>query len=323
MMMQYIVILLDDTSVSFCHYDNPRRSCHLMPIEILKAGILYAMKQNLSIQFVYPKYEIPVEYQNVINDVDHINIKHACSDVNADIVVLDDISQTIGFSFSKGITYVLRINKKEFFAHITDICSILNNVERLNIVLTDIESFVKKDFEQYSNALETLSEEIEKIYVSGGTVQFNLLTDRMMLDKMNNCGAGDTSITLAPDGKFYVCPAFYVLGEENVMENPCLAVGDLQKGLDIKNSQLYKLDHAPLCRNCDAFQCKRCIWQNKKMTYEVNTPSHEQCVIAHIERNTSRKLLNAIRKHGTFLPEFGVIKDITYLDPFDVRTEWE
>lgn len=100
------------------------------------------------------------------------------------------------------------------------------------------------------------------------------------------------------------------------------SIGDVKYGLGIKNSQLYKLDHAPLCRHCDAYQCKRCIWLNRKMTYEVNTPSHEQCVMAHLERNASRELLNAIRKHGTFLPEQEEIKEITYLDPFDVRKEW-
>ena len=58
------------------------------------------------------------------------------------------------------------------------------------------------------------------------------------------------------------------------------------------------------------------------MTFEVNTPSHEQCVMAHLERNASRDLLNAIRNHGQFLPEQEEIKEITYLDPFDVRKEW-
>lgn len=51
-MIQYLVILLDDTSTSFCHYSNNRKERNLMPIEILKAGIIYAMKENLNIQFV-------------------------------------------------------------------------------------------------------------------------------------------------------------------------------------------------------------------------------------------------------------------------------
>ena len=140
-------------------------------------------------------------------------------------------------------------------------------------------------------------------------VHFNLLTDRMFLDKMNNCNAGDESITLAPDGKFYICPAFYLDGSK--------AVGDLENGLDIKNRQLYRLDHAPICRKCDAWQCRRCVWLNRKTTLEVNTPSHEQCVVAHIERNASRRLLKEIRTLGEFLPE-KEIKEIDYLDPFDI-----
>ena len=58
------------------------------------------------------------------------------------------------------------------------------------------------------------------------------------------------------------------------------------------------------------------------MTLEVNTPSHEQCVLAHMERNASRELLQNIRKHGTFLPEQKEIKEIDYLDPFDKKDTW-
>ena len=58
-MVQYIVILLDDTSVSFCHYPNVKVRRHIMPIETLRAGVLYAMKENLNVQFVYPDYELP------------------------------------------------------------------------------------------------------------------------------------------------------------------------------------------------------------------------------------------------------------------------
>ena len=126
---------------------------------------------------------------------------------------------------------------------------------------------------------------------------------------MNNCNAGWESITLAPDSKFYVCPAFY-------LEADGYSVGDLESGLNVKNPQLYKLDHAPICRNCDAFQCRRCAWLNRKTTLEVNTPSHEQCVVAHLERNASRNLLESIRAIGVFLPEME-IPEINYLDPFD------
>ena len=308
-MLQYLIILLDDTSTSFCHYENSKTERRLIPIETLRQGIRFGMMENLMIQFVYPDYELPQEYQEVIESIDHSKIKS--NKENADVWVTDKVK-----CISSDIPVVLRVNKENLFAHEQEISETIGKVSRLNIVLTDVESFTEKDFAQYKSLLGKLSALLEQLYVDGKTPQLNLLTDRMMLKQMNNCGAGDTAITLAPNGKFYICPAFYYEDEAD-------SIGDLENGLDIKNKQLYRLDHAPICRHCDAWQCKRCVWLNRKTTLEVNTPSHEQCVMAHLERNASRDLLNNILKHGTFLPEQEEIKEIDYLDPFDNRDEWQ
>lgn len=313
-MVQYLIILLDDTAVSFCHYGNNRKERRLMPLETLKAGILYGMKENLNIQFVYPGYDLPEEYAAVIESIDHSKIKPASKADGADVTVIDGLIEAKTVTISDGETYVLRLTKQEMFAGHDAIVNLLENATRLNVVLTDVETFTDDDFAKYKDVLADLSKDVERMYAEGKSPQLNILTDRMMLDKMNNCGAGETNITLAPDGKFYVCPAFYLCDDG-------YAVGSLDGGLDIKNAQLYRLDHAPLCRKCDVYQCRRCVWLNRKTTLEVNTPSHEQCVVAHLERNASRSLLAVIRQHGTFMPGTE-IKKIEYLDPFEVRKEW-
>ena len=292
-----------------------------MPLDVLKQGIRFGMTENLMIQFVYPDYELPQEYKDAVETIDHSKIVSAlCEDealVNeADVVVFHDWTGMACGKSNDGKSYVLRTSKDELFKRHLLLKDVLSMVSRLNVVITDIDAFTDEDFEKYKQVLCTLSEHIEKLYVEGKSPQLNLLTDRMMLKEMNNCGAGDTNITLAPNGKFYVCPAFY-------HENEADCIGDLENGLDIRNRQLYKLAYAPICRHCDAYQCKRCVWLNRKTTLEVNTPSHEQCVVAHLERNVSRELLNNIRKHGTFLPEQDEIKEIDYLDPFDKRDEWQ
>lgn len=312
-MLQYLVILLDDTSTSFCHYENKNTKRKLIPIETLRQGIHFGMMENLMIQYVYPNYELPQEYQKAIESIDHSKIhpyKEGLKE-GSDVWVTDKVE-----NISSVIPVVLRINKKYLFTHEQEISETIRKVSRLIVVLTDVESFTEEDFAHYKSLLGKLSTSLEQLYVEGKTPQLNLLTDRMMLKQMNNCGAGDTTITLAPNGKFYVCPAFYYEDETD-------SIGDLEHGLDIKNKQLYRLDHAPICRHCDAWQCKRCIWLNRKTTLEVNTPSHEQCVVAHLERNASRELLTSIRKYGTFLPEQEEIKEINYLDPFDKRDEWQ
>jgi len=288
-----------------------------MPLDTLKQGIRFGMMENLMIQFVYPERELPEEYAEVIESIDHSKIRSLPltppkeGGTEVDVWVTESIKD-----IKADVPVVWRTDKQNLFNSEADIIKALEDVPRLNIVLTDIETFTEEDFTAYKEVLGKLSMKVEQMYVEGKAPQLNLLTDRMMLSQMNNCGAGDTSVTLAPNGKFYVCPAFYYEDEAD-------SIGDLEHGLDIRNRQLFKLEYAPICRHCDAWQCKRCVWLNRKTTLEVNTPSHEQCVVAHLERNASRELLNNIRKHGSFLPEQEEIKEIDYLDPFDKRDTWQ
>lgn len=327
-MVEYLVVLLDDTSVSYCHYANDKVRHNLIPIDVLRQGIKYAMLENLTIQFVYPEYTLPDEYNDVIETIDHCKIvPSSFEDISfregADVVVFSDWTGIDGFYFSVNQSYILRTSKTDFFERHSLLKGVLEKAGRLNVVFTDVDTFCQNDFDKYQKALLSLSKQIEELFVLGKSPQLNLLTDRMLLSEMNNCNAGVSNVTLAPDGNLYICPAFYNMpvtdGKEKTLEDCChkgFPSGTLQNGLDIKNPQLYKLDHAPICRNCDAYQCKRCVWLNRETTCEVNTPSHEQCVIAHLERNASRELLANIRKHGTFLPDKEIIK-IDYLDPFN------
>jgi CXXX repeat peptide maturase len=311
-MLQYLVIILDDTSVSYCHYENPKIEQKLIALADLEAGIFFGMKQNLRIQFVYPDYDLPEDYKNAIEHVDNNKIASALSmEKNADVVIFNDwrSMQNYDFSNSEEKAFVIRTTKNELYSNCEKVETILDKITRLNIVPTDIETFKTVDFEQYGNMLNKLKSAVKDVCKKGKLTQLNILTDRIMLDKMNNCNAGIENITLAPNGKFYICPAFYFENENDF-------VGDLKNGVEIKNKQLYKFEYAPICRECDAYQCKRCVWLNRKTTLEVNTPSHEQCVVAHLERNESHKLLPELQEFSIFLDKS--IKEIDYLDPFDV-----
>ena len=324
-MLTYLIILLDDTATSYCHYSVPQRSRKLISFDNLKNGILFAMKENLTVQFVYPDYDLPKEYEDLIETVEHVRIKPSSSQSasHSDIVVFETIEECLSFSLDNSKPYVVRVAKENLFHKEEIVCEVLRKVARLNIVITDLDSFSEIDFSRYKLFLAKLGKNLEKLYLDEKSPQINLLTDRLHLRKMNNCDAGDSSIVLAPDGLFYVCPAFYYekpqtsyMGLGGPPESP-FSIGNLDGGLCIKNKQLYKLDHAPMCRLCDAYQCKRCIWMNWKTTKDVNTPSHEQCVVMHLERNASRNLLHSVRKYGDFLPGKKIIK-IDYLDPFDL-----
>lgn len=309
-MMQYLVILLDDTSVSYCHCDNPHKERRLISLDDLRAGILYAMKQNLMIQFVYPDYELSQEYLDLIDTIDHHDIRGwYAGEAPADVTVFDKSVLAGETPVGQGVA-VLRLTKAELFENAEAIGKILPKMQRLNIVVTDIETITDEELKSYAAVLEGLASVLKGEYLAGRMPQLNLLTDRMMLDRPNHCNAGVENITLAPNGKYYLCPAFYYSNPDDSIDPQ-----------DIRNQQLLRLDHAPLCRHCDAYHCRRCIWLNRRTTLEVNTPSREQCIVAHTEREASRRLLAAIREQAMFMPEVE-IKELNYNDPFEVRKEW-
>lgn len=312
-MLKYLIVQLDDTSASFCHYNNDKTGPSLIKLDILKKTLFWSMKENLTVQFLYPDYQLPADYKNIIADIDHADIvSSTCEDEElqnkADVIIFDTWAAINYFPFSQTQAYVVRTSFADLFTNGAFLNSILPRVSRLNVMITDIQNFSSDIEKRYSQFLDNLNVKIYHEYKNNHGVQVNILTDRMMLDSMNNCGAGVESITLAPNGKFYICPGFYLDGSADI--------GNPEIGLDIKNPQLYQIDYAPICRICDSWHCKRCVWQNKNATLEVNTPSHEQCVVSHIERNASMELLRELKK----LPNFDLIKEINavdYLDPFD------
>lgn len=305
-MLQFLIIVLDDSCPSFCYY--PERPIQkIMELSVLKKGILFAMKQNLMIQVIYPNYDIPEEYKQEIEKIDHVNIASYTNEYQTNNLVIYSNIQEMVNAHTTSLPSVLRTTKKDLFANYIKLESAILSCPHLNISITDIDTFTESDFVTYGQILNVIGNFIACEATKKFIPQLNLLTDRIFLTSMNNCNSGVSTISLCPNGKFYVCPGFYY-------DDKDLCVGDVDNGLTIKNQYLYRIDKAPICRRCDAYQCKRCIWLNKKTTLEVNTPSHEQCVVSHIERNASRDLSFRLKEKIGLNVE---IKELDYLDPFD------
>lgn len=308
-MLKYLIILLDKSSTPFCHYDQKGSDCGLISIDNLKEAIKFGMKENLMIQFVFPDYDLPNEYLPIIDSIDHINIKPFNQADKEDVCVINisDVGELI--QQIKHDIVVVRGTIYEFSRDINLFKDLIYNAGRVNMVLTSLMQIQNRDISLYTKFLDEIVDYIANETKKGRILpKLNILTDRLTLDKMNNCNAGTETITIGPNGKFYICPGFYHDCDTDIELN----------GLDltIPNNYLYELDNAAICRECDAFQCHRCIWINKKRTNEVNTPSHNQCVISHIERNASRKLLSKLRENGPFLKGVS-IPVLDYLDPFE------
>ena len=315
-MLQYLVILLDNACIPFCHADNPCKDSFQMPIETLQRAIKYGMKNNLMVQYVMPHYQLSPKYYNVLESIDNIKIGYDISIYNSHRQLTEPSDKAVLR------TSILDVIDNPYF-----VLPFIENEERLCICYTDIEKFDDRMIPRYYQSLLILSQKIIELCKSDKLHEVNILTDILKYKTMNNCGAGITNITIAPNGSFYLCPAFYyneLKGIDNETDyrrvDSTFSVGTLKDGLVIPNRNLLDIYHAPLCRTCDAYHCNRCIWLNRQLTGDINTPSHQQCVISHIERNASRELSIQLRKEGLKLRS---IAEINYLDPLDNLDIWK
>lgn len=303
--------MIDDTAPSFCHYQTRDSRNGFLTLEQFQKGILYARKNNLSVLVLHPPYSLSEKYEQYISaNADSLIVPNNISDdTDGDIVLFPRLS-----AVTKGIkdkNVILRISPKDFNNSEDAIIQLLMNNKRVSVFVDNIEYITEAELLEYKKTLIHLVDPIVKLASKGIFHQLNLITDLLMLSQMRNCNAGIEHITLAPNGKFYICPGFYY---EDCSDYLC---GDCEQGIKIKNVQLLQYDHAPICRHCDAYQCQRCLWLNKKMTQEINTPSHEQCVMSHLERLASRDLYLQLQQYRIRTPfKINYINKINYLDPF-------
>jgi len=313
-MLKYVNVLLANTAVSFCHYENANfDKTEWISKELLIKIIDYCKNQNLLINFIFPRDDAPVEILELIGKTEHLKIAPYKALVDATAIVLEpsDFNEADwSNSFFDNKIIILRVNKNE----IKKISSLLEKLEnkytKITLVLTDIESYNDEYIEIYKEELEKTEDWLFRQYknVKETLPEINFVSDLWFSEQMNNCNAGVNHYTFAPDGKFYICPAFYNNGGQNI--------GDLSE-INVKNHHLFSLEFAPLCNICDAFHCKRCIFLNYLLTEEFNTPSYQQCRLAHVERECSRKLLERLKKSNQLFLQIRPINSINYSDPME------
>jgi CXXX repeat peptide maturase len=274
--------------------------------------IYYCRAQKLLVNYIFPRDIIPAELLDIIEKTEHFKIVPYGASISATVVVLQpsDLEESDWLnSFDKKI-FILRVNKAEIKNIHKLLERLVNKFVKLTLVLSNIDFYTEEDIDVYKQELEKSEECLFQQYkdVKNSLPEINFLSDLWFARQMGNCNAGIDHYIFAPDGKFYICPAFYYNENKNI--------GDLAE-IQLKNAHLFSLEFAPLCSRCDAFHCKRCVYLNNFLTEEFNTPSSQQCRLAHIERECSRKLLERLKQVNPLFLQIPPIKPIDYNDPME------
>lgn len=291
---KFILIMTHDNIEPHCSYKNIKETSLEMPREVFDKTVKFCTDNNYQPVMLGDKYEM--------DDCMQIGGSNGRTYVTVhDNKINENVTENNLVLISKD-----KIN--ELYSIILNILR-TQNANRINIIVSDLELWNEADADLYKKQLVIISDKIYDTYLNKHPVEINVLTDIFDNKEIKGCGSGIDSFTVAPNGKIYICPAFYYNNEDDY-------IGDLDSGIQIKRSDLLSPDSSHICSNCDSYHCRRCLYLNKKMTTEINTPSKIQCIVSHTERNISRELELRLIKDDLSDP-VNFINKIDYMDPLE------
>lgn len=309
----FMYFILSSDSVNYCKFQSSSVKERMKPEDLIK-GLHYAFENFYQPVFVHSddsvqwledlladeEYGASLAFEIKRHIIRHI-AKYQQDFPYRDVVfVVDDTVCEI--SEGNMVPMILNIRAEDISDLSKRIEKILPYTSRININVTNLDKTF--DLTEYEKELQELVPILYEYLNAGKQKEVRQLTDRIFTEKMNNCFAGEKNITLAPDGKFYLCPAFYY--------------DERTKNIDTnKVKEMTFLFKSPGCSHCDAFQCDRCIYMNYIGTGELNTSTELQCRMSHLERKYSRVLLEELKESGIKAYKEVNIPSISYEDPVE------
>lgn len=286
-----LFIMMENESASFCDYKNTYNNNLKIPFETFKKGIDFAERNFLVPVILLGNDQLDDSHLKRLEGMDFISISNLSNNMPfGDKITILDVNNLDNISEQDG-NIMLKVDKESIGNIYEAVKDAFTKVKRINIVITDAGELTQNDLDLYEHQLDLISDLIIDYFRQSQFKMINVLTDNLFIKKSNNCGAGTNNITLAPNSKFYVCPAFYYNDKDSNIdidinsETDNLS-GNLEEGL--------KDNRFVLCNKCNAYQCKRCIYLNKTMTKQYNVPSYIQCSTSQMELRKSYELQQKI-----------------------------
>lgn len=292
---KFLYILTGEDMPNYCQYTCNVKSTKIMSDELLKGAEKFCIDNNF----------IPVVVGNKEIEYPHYSIrKNLKNDTPFQVIVVDIDNYKIINNMDSILIYNITVNNINSLSEVVG--KLLENAQRVNLNILDMSKWTYNNCKEYKYQLDCLVQRLLSLRKDNIIKSINVLDDIMYRTRHIGCNAGTKNFTLAPNGKIYVCPAFYYEDEEN-------SVCDFGEDINIINKELYGIEKSVLCHVCDNYHCKRCIFLNKQMVGQMNISPEIQCRISTIERNVAKEFQRQLIEIGK--NDFLNIIDMGFDDP--------
>jgi|GEM_PF-3556421 len=314
--IEQLWILLSNNAVCCCNEslnnrEAAQKTC-VMNSDLISELVAKASDQGWQCTIVTDRSGIPDDLRRQLDKIKHHIIVPA--DYDGEIfetmnIVFDCEQACVGYGPSNGKA-ILRVSQGDLGRLAKCVTELLSRYADVSIKHPDLLKYTKEDFELYKQQLREIGEWLLSKGSSWSDFSVDVLTNRFGMKGVNECGAGDKSLAVGPDGSLYFCPAAFRSGFD-----PC---GHISKGVDIANRHLFTRQYALPCRDkCNVLHCSRCVFWNKLATFEFCVPPENACKLAHIELEAQSWLGSEAFKQNIWndkekdweIPEAPVIND--------------
>lgn len=307
---KHLYFIMADDAVECCSYNSNNTSEISMSKDVAQHGLEFCEKNFYKPVILNSKSQDRILNLDNLSDISRIELSQKDIELpysNYDKYVVIDPEEIDEFQGNEIV--LLNVYEESFPKLAQMVTKLLPMSQRINIIFKF--EFDEKLANIYKQQLEEITVQIISYLKQKEFKEINVLTDRLFLNEMNNCNCGVDNYALAPNGKIYICPAFYFNMPEEY-------VGDIETGIIKHNMEnMLSLSNSPLCTRCDAYQCNRCVLLNRKYTREFNVPGAAQCIKSHVERNASMELLKILRRENIQYGADIEIRPINYSDPIE------
>lgn len=300
---RHLYFILADNSVEHCNYQSKTTSLNIMSDDTVERAFRFAQNNYFTPVILHPKNgPINLDRHPINERIEIFNLTSK-SPIQRGIKAIPVL--TLGSKLQGELSNcVLNLDEENVNGLAAYVEELLKSVARININLR----FMSKSFDlqSYEEQLRKMVDLLVDYCRVGSFKEINVITDRLYLTRMDNCDFGNYNFALGPNGKIYICPAFY-------FNDPDSFIGSLEEGISVDRQQ-FQLHQSAFCSRCDAYHCNRCLFLNKQFTHEYNTPSSIQCKISFLERQMSVLLQDKLAQEGLSIPQSKTVQSVAYDD---------